>query len=246
MTESMTDSAEKTLTVEEVTDYLLANRDFFMEQRELLNEINFPHETSGAVSLIERQVQILRENQKANQELIAELTVNANANHELLKKMQTLTLQLIRSKDAKALLDNLSENIYKQFDLSQMQLLMGEESQFSNLPHTQYLSKAEIAKVDTDILNLHAYVGRVPAKLSDYFSPECLAKCQSIALIKFDAQGNNSYLLIGSADEQHFQSDMGTDFIEYIGEMLALLFSTLPSAGSGSASTTSKSSKHSE
>ena len=70
----------------------------------------------------------------------------------------------------------------------------------------------------------------MPAKLSDYFPTESLEACESIALIKLDIQGASAYLLIGSAEEQRFQSDMGTDFIEYIGEMLSLLFSALKPA----------------
>ena len=244
MTKSMTDSEEKTLTDQEVTNYLLANRDFFIEHSELLTEINFPHETSGAISLIERQVQVLRENEEASKDLIAELTANANANHELLKKMQSLTLQLIRSDSLHDLLSTLSEHIHKAFGLDQIQLLMSKESETPNLPHAQYLPQKDIDKVDSDILNLKAYVGRVPAKLSDYFSTESLEVCESIALIRLDIQGASAYLLIGSAEEKRFQSDMGTDFIEYIGEMLSLLFNALKPADISE--TTKKSSKDSE
>jgi uncharacterized protein YigA (DUF484 family) len=80
----MNDTAEKILSSQEVIDYLLENPDFFLENQGLFTKINFPHESSGAISLIERQVQVLRQDQKASKETVAELAANAAANHDLL------------------------------------------------------------------------------------------------------------------------------------------------------------------
>ena len=46
---------------EQIVDYLRAEPDFFKRHPNLLSELNLPHDTGQAVSLIERQVAILRE-----------------------------------------------------------------------------------------------------------------------------------------------------------------------------------------
>ena len=47
------------LTDEDVISYLRLDPDFFQRHSTLLSELNLPHDTGGAVSLIERQVAIL-------------------------------------------------------------------------------------------------------------------------------------------------------------------------------------------
>ena len=218
---------------EEVADYLLDNPDFFLEHSELITEMNFPHETNGAVSLIERQVQVLRQEQKDNKNLIAELTANANANHELLKKMQALTLDLMKASDTSELLTSLDSHMRGHFSLDQIQILIESSAVQPDLPFVQYLESSKITQMHSDIFNLNVYVGRVPTQLSDYFSKESLQPCQSIALIKLnnaeDESNTAKYLLLGSSDETRFQSDMATDFIEYVGNILALRMALLPS-----------------
>ena len=242
----MTDSAEKTLDPQTVTDYLLANPDFFLNKTELLNEINFPHETNGAISLIERQVQLLREAQKASKALVTELTANANANHELLKKMQSLTLDLMQALDAAELLTSLDAQMRGHFSLDQVQLLMdgsdlGKGLSHNQLPFTQECDSTAMSQMHADIFNLNVYVGRVPAKLNQYFSADSLDICKSIALIKLEDRvgkdSHSAYLLLGSAQEERFQSDMATDFIEYVGKVISLLLSNLLAQASKPAKT---------
>lgn len=220
----MNETAEKMLSPDEVRDFLLNNSDFFLENQDLFTQINFPHETSGAVSLIERQVQVLRESEKESKNRVSELTETATANHELLKKMQQLTLQLLSSADTSSLLNNLESLMKEQFELDSAQILLVEGSVKSNLPLCQFSSAEELQQMHADIFNLDIYVGRTPAKLGDYFSAESLENLSSIALLKLDLDSQPGYLLLGSSEESRFQSDMATDFIDFIAKVFSNLF----------------------
>lgn len=233
----MSETAQKMLSPEEIREFLLSNPDFFLEQQDLFTEINFPHETSGAVSLIERQVQVLREGQKESQTQVSQLTANANANHELLKKMQLLTLELIGASDIATLINSLDSLMREQFELDAIQLLMPEgsfqseiglgemdQNEIENtLPLTRFLTPDALTQMQSDIFNLDIYVGRVPAKLSDYFSQDSLEKINSIALLKLEVTDHPGYLLLGSSEETRFQSDMATDFIDFVANVLSIL-----------------------
>ena len=48
-------------TEEQVIVYLRNHPDFFQQHAHLLSELRLPHESGSAVSLVERQVAILRE-----------------------------------------------------------------------------------------------------------------------------------------------------------------------------------------
>ena len=49
------------LTAQDVATYLKANPEFFIEQEDLLADLSLPHESGKAISLLERQVTILRD-----------------------------------------------------------------------------------------------------------------------------------------------------------------------------------------
>ena len=56
---------EEKISAQDVVDYLRNNPDFFESQVPLLTELCIPHELGGkAVSLVERQVEVLRSNNK--------------------------------------------------------------------------------------------------------------------------------------------------------------------------------------
>ena len=49
------------LSAQAVANYLIDNSDFFAQHPEILAELSLPHNSGSAVSLMERQVAILRE-----------------------------------------------------------------------------------------------------------------------------------------------------------------------------------------
>ena len=53
---------KKSLSEKEVEQFLLLNPDFLSKNSHILNALEIVHETGGAVSLIQKQVELLREN----------------------------------------------------------------------------------------------------------------------------------------------------------------------------------------
>ena len=52
---------DEQLSEQSVKDYLAAHPDFFENHASLLSSLHLPHSTGGAVSLVERQVSVLRQ-----------------------------------------------------------------------------------------------------------------------------------------------------------------------------------------
>ena len=92
---SATEPESQTLTDDDVVAYLRADRDFFQRHSSLLSELNLPHDSGQAVSLIERQVAILRERNMQMRRRMNELLRAAKDNDELFAKTRTLTLELL-------------------------------------------------------------------------------------------------------------------------------------------------------
>ena len=83
---------------EQVAAYLKAHKDFFVDHESLLADITIPHETGKAVSLVERQVGVLRERNIELRERLTRLLDVARENDMLFEKMRGLILALLETK----------------------------------------------------------------------------------------------------------------------------------------------------
>ena len=89
MSERHTAEAKVELSAENVAAYLDAHPDFFEGREALLGKMRIPHATGGAVSLVERQVQSLRERNGELEDHLRYLTQAARSNEILLERSKT-------------------------------------------------------------------------------------------------------------------------------------------------------------
>ncbi len=76
-------------------DYLAAHPDFFEHHATLLGTLHLPHATGGTVSLIERQISVLRQKNLKLEKKLQELIDVARANDLLAAKIHELAMQLL-------------------------------------------------------------------------------------------------------------------------------------------------------
>ncbi|KAA3629066.1 MAG: DUF484 family protein [Proteobacteria bacterium] len=109
-------------------EYLRRHPDFFQRHAYLLTGLVIPHPTSGqAVSLLERQVIALRDEQSAGQRKLRELIRNARDNDRLNRRMEELTLYLFSQRNLDELVENLPRKLKNLFDLEFVTLHVGPE-----------------------------------------------------------------------------------------------------------------------
>ena len=78
-----------------VAAYLEANPDFFVEHEELLPALRIPHQRGDTVSLVERQMKILRERNIEMRHKLSHLMDVARDNDRLFDKTRRLILTLM-------------------------------------------------------------------------------------------------------------------------------------------------------
>ncbi|MEC8804431.1 MAG: DUF484 family protein, partial [Pseudomonadota bacterium] len=71
------DSEANIISEDQVVDFLRQNPDFFARQDDLLAEISLPHDSGNAISLLERQINILRERGTEARQKLNNLLENA-------------------------------------------------------------------------------------------------------------------------------------------------------------------------
>ena len=83
------------LSPEQVAAYLHAHPEFFVDRDELLGEMRIPHQPGDAVSLVERQVRLLRERNIEMRHRLSQLMDVARDNDRLFDKTRRLVLDLL-------------------------------------------------------------------------------------------------------------------------------------------------------
>ena len=91
----MSDKKRHNHSAKEVADYLILNPKFFKEDPEVLNSIEIVHDSGADVSLIQRQIELLRTDYNSTTHKVMELLANAKNNDDIFILTKKLILDLI-------------------------------------------------------------------------------------------------------------------------------------------------------
>ncbi len=214
-------SNNNALTPEDVARYLRANPDFFQKDESLLSELTLPHPSGEAVSLVERQIQVLRDRNNHMLKRHHLLLDNARENDRLFDKSKRLVLSLLEARDLDDLIDALYFSFSKEFKIEFYRLIL-----FGN-PQSIQTSAARVENIHKakDILGKRlsasrAVIGGVNLKERDFLFDNDADRIGSAAFSVLSHGKTFGILAIGNHDENYYQSSMGTLFLSYITEIL--------------------------
>ena len=215
------------LTEEQVADYLRRHPDFLVDKPALLADMNLPHQTDGkAVSLIERQVSILRDRNMDMRHRLTKLLDNARTNDTLFEKTKVLLLNLLDAQDWDGLLDGLLVHLQQEFQIQYSQLLLiGAEGDWpqSGNNHTRITTTAEAQPVLGDLLQRpRALCGQLKPEQLNYLFGDQAEAIGSIALAPLRYQNRLlGFLVIGNSRPDYYRSSMNTLFLSFIADVLS-------------------------
>ena len=205
---------------QQVADYLLSHPDFLEINSYLLTELTVKHQSGQSISLVERQVSALRqENQQLKQQL-GTLINNAKQNDQLLEKTKALILELVGCKNNAEIQTQIEFMLVNEFSSSACKLwLLAEEASAGYLSYQQ--AHAELARFAE---KNHAYCGLLREQEKHLLFAEQTEQVGSAALLSLRKNGKLFALLaIGNADENYYRENMSTSLLDYIGQVTAEL-----------------------
>jgi uncharacterized protein len=212
---------------ERIERYLSLNPDFFERHQPLLARMRLPHMRTGStVSLVERQVEVLREQKTDADRRLAEFIAVARSNDTLAERIHRFTRRLLRAPTALAALASLEASLREDFDAFHSVLLLTAP--------TPMLATAELEpflrKLPADDANIRTFeallatgkprCGQVRDTQRDFlFGPES-ASIGSVALVPLGENGTVGLLALGSAERERFHPGMSTEFLKRMGELI--------------------------
>jgi len=209
------------LEPEQIEAYLREHPDFFEQHHELLAEITLPHESGSAVSLVERQVAILRERNMDMRHRLSKLLDNARDNDKLFDKTKRLVLGLLEGLDMGDIIDALHYSFDKDFNIHFTSVILFGNAEKIPSSQARIVSIAEAREHLGPLLkNSRAVCGTLGVKEMHFIFGEHADEIGSVATVPLIHGSVFGLLSIGNRDPQYYRSSMGTLFLSYIAEVL--------------------------
>jgi len=210
---------------EAIAGYLQRNPDFFERHQAVLARLRLPHARGGAaISLVERQIEVLREKQAALENKLAELVRVARANDAIAERLHRFTRRLLRAVPRAEAIARIEAGLREDFDAFHAALVLIGPPADAGLP-------AFVRSVAADDAHLKSFeslfssgkprCGQARDSQREFlFGPEGL-EMGSVALVPLGEKGALGLLALGSADRDRFHPGMSTEFLARLADLIS-------------------------
>jgi len=225
-----------TLDAEAIAEYLHQNPEFFEEFPDILAELTISHQVSGAVSMVERQISTLREQNKKFKAQLEGLVKIARDNDSLNERMHTLTLNLMDSDSLNEVYIALDDSLRGDFEADAVTIKLFIDPSNANIEPDHDLVQTIFVPMEDSQLNGFKTIlshekpvcGPLKQEQLSYLFGDQADTIKSTALIPLGGDRCSSLkcsylgiLAIGSHDENRFHANMGTLFLSNLGDILS-------------------------
>jgi uncharacterized protein YigA (DUF484 family) len=220
------------LTATGVDNYLRRHPDFFQGRDELIRALTLPHPTGGAISLVERQVALLREETQRYRIQLQELVQIARYNDELIARLQQLTVKLMDSATLDEVLALLETALRQDFhaDAATLRLFAPVAGGIRFDAGARAFLNVAVIEPEALTSSLQPVLaegkpacGHLPNDQLVQLFPTAAGEIGSAALLPL-AGGAGApaigLLAIGSRSAERFTPEMGTTYLNYMNELI--------------------------
>ena len=215
-------AADDSVTSDQVVEYLLQHRDFFDHHPDLLEKLHIPHPSGEAVSLVARQLDLLRGKNRTMQEKLESLVRIARENDDVSGKMHQLALVLLEAETFQGALGTLTHRLHDCFlaDWVGVRIVMDHNGEPNDpvFVSPDDLQLQRFQKILQSAVPKCGYIDPDQAGFLFGEQTESVGSCAIIPLRSFERGG---LLAIGSREKSRFHPGMGHLFLQQMGEIVS-------------------------
>jgi hypothetical protein len=212
----------------EVAAYLQAHPDLISRYPAVLEAMNVPHDSGSAVSLIERQVNGLRTTNRQLQARFNELIETARDNEQRVVHLNRLAKVLVTAQAAAELVPELAYCLQQHLDVDHIYVgLSGKDGDVEALADGELHAITDDNAAGKALTNVFRRGKPICGPLSEEQSEALFGTrtndvppLSSAAMIPLGTQGVHGALVLASRKGTRFVPDMGTLFLELMGELV--------------------------
>ena len=210
------------ITEEQVVKHLQDNPEFFLNHPELLSNIKLPHDSGKAISLVEKQVNILREQGVKATERLKDLADNARTNDEIFYITRSLIIDLLDCNTIEEVSTSLQEQFVRLRNVDACELIFLNHSMQSLSTAIRVEDSKVIKEKFSDVFRLEkTFCTQLQEEQILYLFPFSEGNISSTALCPVSTNGETLALLaLGNKTANYFNVHLDTLFLDFICEVL--------------------------
>ncbi len=216
----------ETVSEDSIADYLKSHPDFFERHAPLVLGLKLPHRAGGAtISLVERQVSMLRTRNAQLERQLKDLVAVAKQNDALVEKIHQLCLKLMRAPTLIQRLERLETGLREDFAAERAVLVLfpaaPAEAVRDGFVRRMNADDPDVRPFATFLRAAKPRCGPLRDRQKNIFEHDADA-ITSAALVPLGTESKLGFLIIGSRDPDHFHPGKRMDFLARLGEVLAV------------------------
>lgn len=222
--EISTEREQQLATELQLISMLRDNADILNRHPELLAVLEITHQSGGAVSLIERQVDVLRKQIQTQENSLLELMDVARDNERLSKTRHRLAVDLLSARDSDDVISIVLDTFKSELsaDHAVVKLFSEDKKQIEESSGLYVDSHDEaLAAFKTMLQHKNTVCGKSTDEQKEYLFDDKAESIKSAAVIPLVAGSNLGLIGLGANNATRFNASMGTDFLSQIGELVS-------------------------
>jgi hypothetical protein len=210
---------------ESVARYLQHNPEFFERHQALLARLRLPHSRGGStISLVERQIEVMRERHAALEQKLAELVRVARDNDAIADRFHRFARRLLRAESRETALTEIEASLRDDFDaFHSVLLLVSEKPQQSmqRFPRAVTSDDPNLKSFESLFASAKPRCGQVRDSQRDFLFGSDANDIGSVALVPLGEKGSLGLLALGSTERDRFHPGMSTEFLARMADLIA-------------------------
>ncbi len=222
-------SADQEITPEQVAQFLRAHPSFFVEHEYLLKEIKLPHASGAAISLVERQLSLFREQRDRYESQLFDLIDTARENDRFFEKSKRLLMNLLDAKALDEVKIVLQDSFLNDFKLDYCNLVLLARREDFPVTNLEVVTREELIPLFQDDLLAKGkpHIGQLSEEQSFLLFGAESDQVKSAAVMPVRHGDAHAVLCIGSREPDYFHDGLDSLFITYICEALGRILPAL-------------------
>ena len=226
-TQAKPEYVEEELSEQAVCDYLAAHPDFFERNAKVLGKLRIPHEAGGTVSLVERQVSVLRQKEVRLERQLRDLIQVARDNDALAAKIHELGIHLLAADGLNVTVAAIEEAMRSGFGADHAVLvLFGNPDSFDDVDAGRFFRVIQredetLGPFATFLKSSGPRCGQVRDAQRNFLFKADAEDIGSVALVPLGNKASIGFLAIGSVDSNRFHPGMSIDFLTRVGDLIS-------------------------
>ena len=208
------------ISEESVLEYLNTTPLFFERNLDVLESIVIPQKNGSVVSLVERQVSALRKKNTTLENQLTSLIERVEVNQKLSEKVRAIILRLLKTSKVRDCLVTFEQFVVEDFAAAEAGVFVFKDG----------APKDILERVKIDDLTAVGLFGEGQKPVLGPISNEQRETLfgsrrgdNSAVILPMIGSGWHGSVVMVSDDPSRYESDMASDFLEYLGQVIVLI-----------------------